>query len=812
MPAEAADLDALWDAMMQAPAEFGMMPFWFWNDDLEETELLRQLRAFAEAGLGGVVIHARTGLGRDVGYLTPHYFRLVRRVVDECAALRLKVILYDEGGYPSGSACGGVVAANPEFAARALVLVQREVQGPCRMWWRPNVGRSLQQRLVSAAVAPARGDGGIDPSGLRALQPDARGLVLLDLGPGAWRALACVDVPSGGTIRGVLPEHEDGAATAPPAGDLMRPDAVAEFIRLTHEGYASALGAHMGTTVVAMFTDEPNPLGRGHRRAAHPYTPDFQRWLGERLARDDIPQWLPALWLDYGPGTAEFRRAYAYGVRARVREVFYGAQAAWCARHGIALTGHPADSDDMASLADFQWPGQDMVWRWVVPGDGSGLEGAHSTAPKAAASAAAVHGRARSVAELFGAYGWRLSLDEAKWLMDWHLARGVNLLLPHACFYSVRDGRAYESEPDIGLHNVWWPHFAALARYARRVCRVLAEGRRVCPVGVVAPGAALPWAAERALYEAQVDFLYVDEAALASARWEGGRLVAGAAELAALVVDWPEEAALPAPVARTLAAARAAGVAVLPAAPVQDLAARVRQVLPQGLDTGVGHPDVRALHARWRGAEALLFFNEGEAEVDRRVTVAGGGRAEWWDPLRGERRAAALGPDGRLRLRLPRRECRILVVVPGSEAPPAEVDQGWDEEIPLAGPWSVSDGRAPALGDWAGTADLERLSGTLTYETEVEFPRQAASVELDLGAVGEAADVRVNGRDAGRAMWSPYRVTAPGRVWRIGANHIVVAVTNSAANWFDGAARPSGLMGPVRLRVRWTGPGERSLT
>jgi len=775
-------------AAAAAPAEFGMMPFWFWNDDLDEAELLRQLRAFRDGGMGGVVIHPRTGLSPQVGYLTPEYFRLVRRVVEECARLGMKVVLYDEGGYPSGSACGRVVAENPEYAARALVLLRRDVPGPWRGYWRPSAGRSLQQRLVSVVLARAAGDG-IDASTLRVLQPDGRGLVRIDVPEGDWRALACVDVPSGGTIRGVLAEQEDGTATAPPAGDILNPAAVAAFLRLTHDAYAEHLQGHLGATVVALFTDEPHPLGRGSRRGAQPFTPGLPEFLNARLGRDVLP-WLPALWVDYGPGTAEFRQAYAEGVHARLREVFYGAQSAWCARHGIALTGHPADSDDMASLADFHWPGQDMVWRWVLPGNGSGIEGPHSTAPKAAASAARARRRTRAVTELFGAYGWGLSLDEAKWLLDWHLARGVNLFFPHACFYSVRGGRAYESEPDVGLHNPWWPHFQRLARYVRSMCWLLAAGEPAGGgVAVLSAGDHLSWTAARALYESQIDFVYADlETDLTGYR--------------AVVVEHPGE--LPAAASAHVAAFTAAGGTVLPAEPLHTLPARVRQVAGAGVTVHPPAPGLRVVAVRRDGVDAHLLFNEGETPVEGALTLPGGGGAEWWDPLR-DRRIPAEAVDGGWRVSLPRRESRVLLVgaapAPTSSTPPPVTT------IEVTGPWSVADGEgrlvpAPILGDWAQVPDLERFSGTLVYSARVRLTEDPAGAALDLGTVGEAAAVRVNGTDAGFALWAPYVLETPPGVWRTGENTIEVAVTNSGANAFEGAMRPSGLMGPVRLRTR----------
>ena len=114
--------NSVFHQFVDPPREFGLIPFWFWNDDLDESELLRQLHEFHRAGFGGVLPHASTGLSKRVGYLTDEFFRLLRVVVAECARLQMKFILYDEGAYPSGSACGAVVAQNPAFASQCIGL------------------------------------------------------------------------------------------------------------------------------------------------------------------------------------------------------------------------------------------------------------------------------------------------------------------------------------------------------------------------------------------------------------------------------------------------------------------------------------------------------------------------------------------------------------------------------------------------------------------------------------------------------------------------------------------------------------------
>jgi hypothetical protein len=60
--------------------------------------------------------------------------------------------------------------------------------------------------------------------------------------------------------------------------------------------------------------------------------------------------------------------------------------------------------------------------------------------------------------------------------------------------------------------------------------------------------------------------------------------------------------------------------------------------------------------------------------------------------------------------------------------------------------------------------------------------------------------VGVNGQDAGSALWAPYVVEIPAALWRPGPNRLTIEVTNSAANHYQGAMRPSGLLTAPTLR------------
>ncbi len=795
------------------PREFGLIPLWFWNDDLEEGVLLEQLHAFYEAGFGGVAPHPRLGLSRRVGYLTDEYFRLLRLVVAEAARLGMKVILYDEGSYPSGAANGAVVAENPEYASQALSLWEREVEGPFCGYWRPNTGRALLDRHVCTVLGRVREDGGIDADSVRVLDTLPHNIVRIEAPAGRWQAMSVWQTHSGGIIRGVLAEEESGHATAPAAADILNPAAVARFLALTHDQYYEHLQEFFGTTVIALFTDEPSILGKGPHRteASQPYTTGLVDWLAARWRGGwgkDPRAWLPALWRDYGPKTAAFRRDYAAGVQQRLEEVFYGAQSEWCATHDIALTGHPKWSNEMSVLRYFQFPGQDMVHHYIEPGKASAVEGDHSVAAKAATSGARLQGARRILTEVCGAYGWGLTLDETKWLFDWHFVRGNNLMCPHAVYYSIRDRRAWESEPDLGVHNVWWPHFHHLADYGRRLSWLLADGQQVCDVAVLGDGNNLPWRAAKQLYRSQIDFLYVDDAAVGAATVEDGRLEIGTQRYRVVIVDG--DPALSDESRANLDRFQDSGGQVIVYQDGQYLPATMDTVIERDLRVTPRHPDLRFIHYRKDGLDYYLLVNEGEGEIAGELQLAVSGEIAAWDPLTGGERpveAAAAGDGLRVALELERRESLVLAVDTRAPfVPPPVLPRLTEERIPLDLRWEVRDldGAAVAVvapGDWAQQPGFELFSGTLRYLTELTLPAPAREVWLDLGQVGDSAAVFLDGRQVGVRMWAPYRVCL-GSDLVPGTYRLEVRVTNSMANEYEGSQRPSGLLGPVGLVVR----------
>ena len=65
-------------AFRDPPREFSVMPFWFWNDDLVEDEIVRQLGDFEAHGVYGIVFQPRVGLPRDIGWMSPRLLHFMR--------------------------------------------------------------------------------------------------------------------------------------------------------------------------------------------------------------------------------------------------------------------------------------------------------------------------------------------------------------------------------------------------------------------------------------------------------------------------------------------------------------------------------------------------------------------------------------------------------------------------------------------------------------------------------------------------------------------------------------------------------------
>jgi hypothetical protein len=266
------------------------------------------------------------------------------------------------------------------------------------------------------------------------------------------------------------------------------------------------------------------------------------------------------------------------------------------------------------------------------------------------------------------------------------------------------------------------------------------------------------------------------------------------------------------------------------------------EVLAGGSQEGPDRIDY--IHRRTDDADVYFVCNSAQElrEVSCRFRDAAG-RAELWDPVTGEIRAArgverAADGSATLELQLSAFGSTFVVFRRGGAAPsePPELPDGSaSTPIPIEGTWTVtfqSGRRAPEsvawdeLIDWTTSPDpgIRYFSGTATYGIAFELPEAAAGdCWLDLGRVREVAEVRLDGRDLGIAWTFPFRVRVPAELLGAGRHALEVEVTNVWNNRIVGDQLlpaservtrtnlqgrhtpesplvPSGLLGPVTLQ------------
>lgn len=585
------------EEFVNPPREFTQIPFWFWNDDLDEAEILRQIEDFQAHGVHGFVIHARVGLPRDISWMSAKYLGYVRFAVAEAAKRSMYVILYDEGMYPSGSSCGQVVAEDPAFAVRGLEYFITEDSNP-----------ELPEGHHLVAVNPH----------------EAHGLI------------AVVDRPIQSVIRGLHYIGEGPDEDTPPAGDLLNPEAMQCFIRLVYDGYYKALKEYFGTTVIGIFTDEPSLTGRLQDPAAKriaPGTTGIIAWVSDYLGYDFVPH-LSALWFDDVPDALRHRTAYHRALSARLEETYYRPLHDWCEAHGVALMGHPEGPDEIGVERYFHVPGQDLVWRWVLPNQATALEGPQSTQAKCSSSAMVHGGRRRNSNEYCGAYGHEFTFEEMRWLTDWLLVRGVNLLVPHAFYYSVRGPRWDERPPDVGPNSAWWSTYKAYADYCSRLSWLNTDSVQRCEVAILGEADHLPWRAAKVCFENQLDFNYLESCLLkgeAQVDSEGIRL--GDMHYRVLIIDGEEPHESLKPYLNIL---EASGRLVrFDSESVSDFAATLHGLTESDFKFHSPNPGLRVRHVSKGDREFIFLFNEGPDPVTSELTISLD-NLEIWDPWTGE--------------------------------------------------------------------------------------------------------------------------------------------------------------------------------
>ncbi len=587
--------------------EFTLLPFWFWNDVLNEKELVRQIDEFEKHGVYGFTIHPRVGLPEDTGWLSDKMIHMMHVVLREAKQRDMRVMLYDDGMYPSGSSSGQVVAFNRAFASRGFSKVDVPTGQPV-----PPVKENSKQVAILER-----------PKGNR---------------------IVVYDEPSGGTMRGLHFIGNENVKNPqeqhPPTADVLNPQAVECFVRLVYQRYYDEFREYFQDTIVGIFTDEPDMLGRGYKRGMTAGQTEALQKVNTILGYDFTP-YLADLWYDDTPESPRRRNEYKEALQQVFEESYYGTISHWCRTHHIALAGHPALSSDSGVLAKFDIPGQDIVWRYIEPGE-KALGPPHSMMAKVASSAMIHHGQRRNLNEVYGAYGHELTFKEVQWLARWCFVRGHNMLVPHAFYYSIRGPRFEERPPDVGPNSPWWPQYKPYADACSRLCWLNTDSRLVASVAILVNTHEAAVAPARPLYENQIDFSYLEFRDLV----EKTKLDEKGIHIANMnyqLVVLPDYSSIPANAKPYLEKLAQSGKLVLYGNTTQGMVQAlhpnsdneflqlVREKTDSDLVLDPANKQIRVRHVVKYGVHFYYLFNEVDAVVETNIVIPVPGKQFWFD-------------------------------------------------------------------------------------------------------------------------------------------------------------------------------------
>ena len=776
------------DLYQNPPARFAPGYFWIINDTMDTDVMTAQLKDMADKGAKSVCMHPfpkefRWNSAMSPSYLSPEYHAIMAKVAEAAHRLGMHWYLYDEGGWPSGGACGQIWAMDPERFNRTYAELDEN-------------GRV---RIVKVSETPER------------------------------RA---------------------------PVPDVLVPGVTEMFLELTHESYAKYLEPYFGSSVRFTFTDEPTMSTCSPGRLG--WTADLPEEFLRRKGYDLMP-WVPALIREQrmpGSRISEVALDYREVMADLFEERFLLPIRDWCRKHRLLSGGHFGGEDEwgrypysgfgniLQSLRALDFPGVDVIWHQIYPG-----ERLHPF-PKLASGAAHQNGTAQVLGELFSIYGAGQQPDMMKYLLDFMLVCGVNTFVFSGISLTVKDGGM--GMASFGTVNPLWPYFKEFHDYAAKMSALMCQGENCTDTALfldlrafLLGGRITEYAVARAekssdiLLETQSDFDYIDDRLLVSAELKDGKLIIGKAKYSRLIL--PGKCLFSPAGEKKIAELRAAGFPVfdsLDPAAVSPLIA-------------LDHSET-ALRVTKRslgdGEYGYFLFNTSERKIKVRITLPETAPVSASEPGSGKWFAVP-SSGGSFEWTFQPREARYFLSGGHIETAPLPSSPG-KTVCELNGPWTLrplwkrfpgrhefetvvcdEPARPSALGDWREALGSD-FSGEAVYSLDFTCPAPEKAAFLDLGKICYAARVRLNGKEVGSRMMSPFIFPVKGLL-RKGHNQLEITVTNTLANaindpkvqeyWnktfprtiytplqrsFEQESLCSGLLGPVVLR---DGCGEEAM-
>ena len=411
---------------MSISNEYKSIPFWSWNNELDEKELVKQIDLMHQAGCGGFIMHARTGLTTE--YLGEKWFSCIGACLQKARELGMRAWIYDENGWPSGFV-GGKLLEKEAYRARFL---------------RYEIRTEYDESAFCVYKLTAKG----------------------------YERILSKD-------NGVSEYHTIYLGVSPANTDILNPEVVDAFLQETHEQYYKRFAESFGRELEGFFTDEPQ-----FYRYETPYTPVLEKVFSK--AGEDVKDGLIYLFIRDERGYA-FRVKYYTALNKLYTENFYKRLYDWCAEHNCKLTGHSIEEN---GLAKQMWGSAGVMpsyeYEQLPAIDSLGRDCAYLMT-KQIGSVCSQLGKKEALIEAFATCGYDVTPKELKHVADLAYFNGVTRMCQHLYPYSIAGQGKYDHPPIFSPQGNWFESFKVFNEYFTKLGYIVGNTDEYAKVAVIHP-------------------------------------------------------------------------------------------------------------------------------------------------------------------------------------------------------------------------------------------------------------------------------------------------------------------------------------
>ena len=412
---------------------YGSLPFWSWNDRLDdEAELRRQIRNMHELKMNGFFMHARNGLVTE--YLSDEWYNAINVCIDEAKKLGMEAWSYDEYGFPSGFAGGKLLEDPKNFSCfiKHTVTDSYPEDGALAVYV---IEQNRARRVFSAA--------------------------------------------KGASEYHVITVGYDSSYV-----DTLDKRVIARFIEVTHEDYKKRIAEeNFGKSMPGFFIDEPQ-----FYRCATPWSSILADSFRERFGYDILDN-LVALFVKC-EGFRELRFDYHKLITDLFINAFGKQVYDWCETNGCQLTGHTVEENFLHTQISRCGSAMRFYCYEHIPGIdwlGRRVSFKSDSLPRQLGSVAAQLGKKKVLTETFGCCGWDTPPRELKNILDFQFANGINLVCQHLYTYSARGERKHDYPLHFSEYLPWQKHLRDFNEHFNNLGYLLSRGEENVHTLVIHP-------------------------------------------------------------------------------------------------------------------------------------------------------------------------------------------------------------------------------------------------------------------------------------------------------------------------------------